>query len=85
MIRILNYINGTCRDKLVLSADNLHAIKRYVDAYFDLCPYFRSHVGDVVTLGGGTILSFSHNQNMNTLIITEDELFGADNASTMCF
>ena len=43
--RLLRYINGTRKDKLILSADNLHVIKWYVDAAFAVHPDFRSHTG----------------------------------------
>ena len=32
MMRILKYLNGTSKDKLLLLVDNLHLIKWYVDA-----------------------------------------------------
>ena len=32
LLCLLKYINGTRKDKLILSADNLHVIKWYVDA-----------------------------------------------------
>jgi hypothetical protein len=52
--RLLNYINGTQKDKLILAADNLHIIKWYVDAAFAVHPDFKSHTGGSMTYGQGT-------------------------------
>jgi hypothetical protein len=83
MIRLLKYCNGTKSDKLILSADNLHVIKWYVDASFAVHPDFKSHTGAVMTYGRGAIQSSSRKQKLNTRSSTEAELVGADDLSVM--
>ena len=46
---MMRYLNGTRNDKLILSADDIHMIKWYVDASFAVHPDFRSHTGSVMT------------------------------------
>jgi hypothetical protein len=36
--RLMKYLNGTREDKLILSADDLHVIKWYVDCAFAVHP-----------------------------------------------
>ena len=55
MIRMIKYINGTRKYKLVLSADNLHVSKCYVELSFAVHPYFKNHTGGVMNLGGVAI------------------------------
>ena len=54
LIKLLRYINGTRKDKLILSADNLNIIKWYVDASFAVHPDFKSHTGGCMTMGKGS-------------------------------
>ena len=81
--RLLLYINGTRNDKLILSADDLHVIKWYVDSSFAVHPDFKSHTGGVFTYGRGTPLTMSRKQKLNTRSSTEAELVGADDMSVM--
>ena len=81
--RLLKYINGTRKDKLILSADNLHVIKWYVDCAFAVHPDFRSHTGGNMTYGQGTPVSMSRKQKLNTRSSTEAELVGPDDLSTL--
>jgi hypothetical protein len=60
--RLLRYINGTRKDKLILSADDLHVIKWYVDCAFAVHPDFKSHTGGSMTYGKGTPMSMSRKQ-----------------------
>ena len=83
LIRLMKYLNGTKDDKLILSADNLHTIKWYVDASFAVHPDFKSHTGAVMTFGHGAPISMSKKQKLNTRSSTEAELVGADDATTM--
>ena len=64
--RLLKYINGTRKDKLILSADDLHVIKWYVDCAFAVHPDFKSHTGGNMTYGRGTPVSMSRKQKLNT-------------------
>ena len=63
LIRLLKFCNGTRKDKLTLSADDLHVIKWYVDASFAIHPDFKSHTGGVMTYGKGAMQSLSKKQN----------------------
>jgi hypothetical protein len=82
--RLLKYINGTRKDKLILSADELHIIKWYVNAAFAVHPDFRSHTGGNMTYGHGTPMSMSRKQKLNTWSSsTEAKLVGPDDLSTL--
>jgi hypothetical protein len=83
LIRLLKYCNGTRDDKLILSAENLHVIKWYVDSSFAVHPDFKSHTGGIMTYGGGATQSISRKQKLNTRSSTESELVGADDVSIM--
>jgi hypothetical protein len=79
----LKYINGTRKDKLILSADNLHVIKWYVDCAFAVHPDFKSHTGGSMTYGHGAPMSMSRKQKLNTRSSTEAKLVGPDDMSTL--
>jgi hypothetical protein len=83
LVRLIKYLNGTRKDKLYLTAANLHTIMWHVDAAFAVHPDFKSHTGGVMTLGGGAMQSMSRKQRLNTRSSTEAELVGADDAATM--
>ena len=83
LIRLLKYIKGTKKEKLTLSADNLHVMKWYVDSSFAEHPDFKSHTGATMTMGGVTPISTSCKQHLNTRSSTEAELVGVDDMSTM--
>ena len=55
LVHYMQYMKRTQDDVLTLSADNLHAIKGFVDASFAVHPDFRSHRGAVMTYREGTI------------------------------
>ena len=80
---MLQYLNGTQDLILTLSANNLHAIRWYVDASFAVHPYYKSHTGAVMSMGEGAIVSLSRKQWLNTKSSTTAELVGADDASTL--
>jgi hypothetical protein len=81
--RLLKYINGSRKDKLILSADDLHVIKWYVDAAFAVHPDFKSHTGGNMTYGRGAPISMSRKQKLNTRSSTEAELVGPDDLSIL--
>ena len=83
LIDLLKYLNGTRNDKLILSADDLHVIKWFVDAAFAVHPDFKSHTGGGMTYGKGIIQSQSRKQKLNTKSSTEAELVATDDLSTM--
>jgi hypothetical protein len=79
----MKYCNGTRDDKLVLSTDNLHVIKWYVDASFGVHVDKKSHTGGIMTYGGGAAQSISRKQKLNTRSSCKAELVGAADAATM--
>ena len=83
--QLLQYINGTINDKLILSSDDLHVIKWYMDADFSVHPDFKSHTGGGMTYITGMLVTVSRKQKLNTRSSTESELVGADDISTMTF
>ena len=70
-------------DKLIISVDNLHVLKWYVDSSFAVHPDFRSHTGGVMVFDEGAVQSISRKQRLNTKKSTIAELVGADNVSTL--
>jgi hypothetical protein len=79
----MKYLNGTKKERLKLSADNLHVIKWFVDASFAVHPDFKSHTGAAMTMGRGSIQSLSRKHKLNTRSSTEAELVAVDDASVM--
>ena len=79
----MKYSNGTQKDKLSLSADNLHFIMWYVDSAFTIHPDFKSHTSAVMTYGGGTAQSILWKQKLNTRSSTEAKLVGTDDVLIM--
>jgi hypothetical protein len=82
LVRMMKYLNGTRKLKLVLGADDLRSIKWSVDASFAVHPDFKSHTGAVQTFGHGAVQSMSKKQKLNTRSSTESELVAADDAVT---
>ena len=83
LMRLLKYINGSRKEKLVLGADDLGVVRWYVDASFAVHPDFKSHTGTVMTFGHVAVQTICRKQKLNTRSSTEAELVGADDAATM--
>ena len=83
LVRLLEFMNGTRDDKLILSADDLHVLKWYVDGSFAMHPDFRSHTGGCFTYGRGAPVSTSRKQKLNTRSSTEAELVASDDMASM--
>ena len=83
MIRMLNYLNGTVKDNLVLLTYNIHVIKWYVNASFAIYPEFKIHTGCVMNLRDGTIQYIYCKKNINNRSSTKVELIGANDTYTM--
>jgi hypothetical protein len=81
--KLVRLMNGTRKDKLILSADDLHVIKWYVDSAFAVHPDFKSHTGAVMTYGEGAAQAISRKQKLNTRSSTEAELVGTDDVAIM--
>ena len=48
LVHFIKYCISTCDDKLIISVDNLHVLKWYVDSSFAVHPDFRSQSGGVM-------------------------------------
>jgi hypothetical protein len=83
LVRLLKYLNGTRKDKLTLSIDDMRVIEWWIDASFAVHPDFKSHTGGCMSMGKGVILSSSRKQRINTKSSTTAELVGVDDMSTM--
>jgi hypothetical protein len=83
LIKLLQYLNGSRDEVLILSADDLRIIKWFVDASFAVHPDFKSHTGGTMTFGQGSVISVSRKQKINTKSSTTSELVGADDVSTL--
>jgi hypothetical protein len=75
--RVLQYLNGTLDDCLILGADCLTVLKTWVDAAYGVHQDMKSHTGGVMSLGRGAIMCKSTKQKLNTKSSTEAELVGA--------
>ena len=75
--RVLQFLNQTIDDTMVIGADSLTMLKTWVDALYGVHPDMKSHTGGVISLGRGVIMSKSSKQKLNTKSSTEAELVGA--------
>ena len=55
LMTMIKYLNGTKKNYLTLSADDLKVVKWYVDASFSVQLYFKSHTGEIVNMGKGVM------------------------------
>ena len=75
--RLLQYLNRTVNDYVVLGADCLTVLKTWVDAAYGVHHDMKSHTGGVMSLGRGVIMCKSSKQKLNTKSSTEAEVVGA--------
>jgi hypothetical protein len=78
LVKMMCYLKLTHKDVMVLSADNSQGIIWLVDAAFAVHNDKKSHVGAMMSLGGGAIISVSTKQKVNTRSSTEAELVSSD-------
>ena len=78
--RVILYLNGTLDMALTLTADNLNVPKWWVDGAYAVHPNMCGHTGVTMSLGEGSVLSWSMKQKLNTKSSTETELIGVDDA-----
>ena len=78
--RCLNYLRNTRDLPLILSCDSSNIIRWWVVASFGVHPNLQSHTGATVSMGRGSIFSFSTEQKINTRSSTEAELVGVNDA-----
>jgi hypothetical protein len=68
---MIKYLNGTRDEVSFLSADDIHVIKWYVDASFEVHGDSNSHTGGAMPYGTGVPISISRKQKLNTRSSTE--------------
>ena len=78
----MKFLNGTKDDVLTLKVNDLHVICWYMDASFAVHPDFKSHLGGVMTMGEGAVMSGLSKQKLNTRSSGKAELVGADDFAT---
>mmetsp|Transcript_17391 Transcript_17391/g.36466 ORF Transcript_17391/g.36466 Transcript_17391/m.36466 type:complete len:122 (+) Transcript_17391:4324-4689(+) len=80
--RVLKYLYGVVYLSLTLDASKMSLIRWWVDALFAVHHDLRSHMGAVLLLGKGGVISMSRKQKLNTKSSTEAEVVGVDDASS---
>jgi hypothetical protein len=75
--RLLQYLNRTIDDVLIIGADSLTKLMTWVDAAYGVHRDMKSHTGGAMSLGRGAVLCKSSKQKLNTKSSTEAELVGA--------
>jgi hypothetical protein len=75
--RVVEFLNGTINDVMILGADSLDKLDTFVDVSFAVHHDMRSHTGGGVTFGRGVLMSRSVKQKLNTTSSTESEVVGA--------
>jgi len=83
--RLLKYLNGMSKERLVLKTDSLNVMKWYIDVSFATHLDFKSHTGVMMMFGSGAVQSLSRKQKLNMQSSTEEKLVAAANASTLFF
>jgi hypothetical protein len=78
LTRVVKYLDNSIDIVLRLSARTPLVIKWWIDGSFATHRDMRSHTGGTMSLGGGSILSNSTKQKLNTRSSTEAELVAVD-------
>jgi hypothetical protein len=78
--RGIKYLRGSKELFLTLEAADGIDIKWFIDASFAVHPDMRSHTGNTMSLGKGSVYSTSRKQRINTKSSTEAELVGVDDS-----
>ena len=74
----MSFLKGNINDLLVFEADNTNTLKWNIDVYLAVQADMKSHTGVVFTMGKGTIIRSSTNQEVNHQSSTESNLIGVD-------
>ena len=77
-MRLKTYIKGTINLPPRLSGDNTGVVKWWIDASFATRSDMVSQTGATMSMGKGSIFSYSKKQKLNTKSSTEAELVGVD-------
>ena len=76
--KLMSFIWRTKEEVMTLNCMNSDIITWYVDAAFAVHDDMKSHTGAIMTLGMGSVCSYSLKQKVNARSSTEAELIGAD-------
>ena len=80
-VRLIKYLNGTNKNYLTLSSDELKVLKWYVEARFVVHPDSKSHTGKIITMVQVAMQLFSRKHKLNTRLSTEAELVFVNGSS----
>jgi hypothetical protein len=70
-------MKGTLDDRITLGTDDITVMQTWVDASYAVHSDMKSHTGETISFGRGTIMSKSSKQKLNTKSSTKAELVGA--------
>ena len=60
--RVLSYLNATMHMPLILKIDDLTVVKTWVDVAFAVHKDYKSHTGNVISMGKGALYARSMSQ-----------------------
>ena len=78
LTRVMQYLQGSLDLKLVLSADGSGVVQWWVDAAYGVHYDMKSHTGGTLSLGKGSVYSYSSAQKLVSRSSTEAEVIGVD-------
>jgi hypothetical protein len=78
LTRVLRYLQATVDMKLTLSADGSGVMRWWVDAAYGVHHDMKGHTGGTLSMGKGSIYSFSAAQKLVARSSTEAEVIGVD-------
>ena len=75
--RVLSYLHHTIDMPLRIKIDDLTIVKTWVDVAFAVHEDYKSHTGNMISMGKGALYARSMGQKLNTTSTTESETVGA--------
>jgi hypothetical protein len=78
LTRVMQYLQGSLDLKLTLSADGSGLVQWWVDAAYGVHYDMKSHTGGTLSLGKGSVYSYSSAQKLVSRSSTEAEVIGVD-------
>ena len=75
--RVLCYLHHTIDMPLRIKIDDLTIVKTWVDVAFAVHEDYKSHTGNMISMGKGALYARSMGQKLNTTSTTESETVGA--------
>ena len=76
---MIQYIRYTIYIPLIMMVDKLNIFKCWVDASYEIHTDYRNLIGATISLGWVSVFSMSKREKINSRILTDAELIGADN------